>query len=88
MQQSGKNLPQTSKAGLDVTSISRNETNPILHLQELHNAGKAVLFKISATAEYSFVRLKLADKTFFLSRAKTIEAACSKIIAKMLANSN
>ena len=78
-----KNLQQTSKASTAVTSISRNEVNPILFLQDLFANGKAKLFTISANARYCYVRFKTPDNKFYHARETSIAAACSTIITKL-----
>lgn len=83
MRRSENNLQQTSKASTAVTSISRNEINPILFLQDLFANGNAKLFTISANARYCYVRFKTPDNKFYHARETSIAAACTSIITKL-----
>ena len=83
MRTSENNLQQTHKVCSAVTSVSRNETNPILFLQNLYANGKAKLFTITANARYCYVRFKTTDNTFLHARSTTIADACTSIINKL-----
>lgn len=83
MRNTENNLPQTHKVCSDVTSISRNETNALLILQELFATGKAKLFTITANARYCYIRFKEIDNTFHYAKALSIPEACAKILIKL-----
>lgn len=78
-----ENLQQANKVCTDVTYVSRNETNPILFLQEMFANGNAKLFTISANARYCYVRFKTPDNKFYHARETSISDACASIINKL-----